>query len=76
MQTDARFDALAVEEYEDKRTGEKKSRFYRIGVAFPSKDGDGFNVILGAFPCGGKMLIRKARERDDAGTGGTYRGGR
>lgn len=69
-----KFDALAVEEYEDKRTGERKSRFYRIGAAFPAKSGEGFDVLLGAAPIGGKLLIRKSRERDEGG--GSYGGGR
>ena len=52
----SRFDAYSVREYE--ASGEKKSDWTRIGVAFAHADGKGFNVLLQAVPLDGKMVLR------------------
>ena len=33
-----------------------------IGAAFPHQDGDGFNVMLQAFPLGGKIVLRPPKK--------------
>jgi hypothetical protein len=35
-----------------------------IGLAFPHKDGDGFNIILQAFPLDGKIVCRKVEDEE------------
>ena len=37
-----------------------------IGVAFPHKDGSGFNIMLQAFPLDGKIVCREIAEGDQA----------
>ena len=49
--------AYAVEEY-DAANGKKAKTWTRIGVAFPHKDGTGFNIQLRAFPVDGRILSR------------------
>jgi hypothetical protein len=43
-----------------------------VGLAFPHKDGKGFNIILQAFPLDGKIVLREPsedheKEPDDKG---------
>jgi hypothetical protein len=52
-----RFDVFVVEDYKDK-TGEDKASWLRIGIAFPHKDGKGFNAELRAVPVSGKLVLR------------------
>lgn len=51
-----RFDAFTVREYQ--QDGETKNEWNKIGVAFPHKDGKGFNVILQAVPVDGEVYLR------------------
>jgi hypothetical protein len=44
-----------------------------LGLAFPHKDGSGFNIILQAFPLDGKIVCREITE-DDRGEGEPTRG--
>ena len=37
-----------------------------LGLAFPHKDGAGFNIILQAFPLDGKIVCREISEDDAA----------
>ncbi len=37
-----------------------------IGLAFPHKDGHGFNLILQAFPLDGKIVCREITDADEA----------
>jgi len=37
-----------------------------IGLAFPHKDGKGFNIVLQASPLDGKLVIREIAEDDAA----------
>jgi hypothetical protein len=37
-----------------------------LGLAFPHKDGNGFNIVLQAFPLDGKVVLREIAD-DDAG---------
>ena len=36
-----------------------------IGLAFPHKDGKGFNIVLQALPLDGKIVCREAGDDDD-----------
>lgn len=45
----SRLEAFTVRKYTTS-DGEEKSAWTRIGVAFPHKNGEGFNVQLDAFP--------------------------
>ena len=64
-----RYDAIMVHEYTD-RAGDKKTQFTRIGVAFPTRSGDGFMVYLRALPAPEdgqyKLLLKPPMQRDDA----------
>ena len=35
-----------------------------LGLAFPHKDGKGFNIILQAFPLDGKIVLREPSDDD------------
>ena len=35
-----------------------------LGLAFPHKDGSGFNIILQAFPLDGKIVCREIEEEE------------
>ena len=36
-----------------------------VGLAFPHKDGAGFNIILQAFPLDGKIVLRTYKEDEE-----------
>jgi hypothetical protein len=55
--TAQRFDVFVVEDYKDK-SGEEKASWLRVGIAFPHKDGKGFNAELRAVPVSGKLVLR------------------
>lgn len=59
-----RLDALTV------RESNGKSYFTRIGVAFPSKNGNGYSVLLDAVPASTdgqyKILLMEPKPREDA----------
>ena len=40
-----------------------------LGLAFPHKDGKGFNIVLQAFPLDGKIVCREVGDDEDAGGG-------
>ena len=40
------------------RAAGKKARFTEIGVAFPHKDGKGFDILLDAMPLSGRITLR------------------
>ena len=42
-----------------------KSYWTRIGVAFPHKDGKGFNIQLEVAPLNGQISLRVATEKKD-----------
>jgi hypothetical protein len=43
----------------------KKARFTEIGVAFPHRDGKGFDVLLDAVPLGGRVTLRTLSEKKE-----------
>ena len=44
---------------------EKKSKWREVGAAFAHKDGEGFDIVLEAFPVSGKVTLRKPKEKDE-----------
>jgi hypothetical protein len=43
--------------------GDNKSRWTEIGVAFPHKDGKGFDILYDAVPLSGKITLRANEEK-------------
>jgi hypothetical protein len=37
-----------------------------LGLAFPHKDGNGFNIVLQAYPLDGKIVLREIADDDPA----------
>jgi hypothetical protein len=69
------YEAVAPREYTDKNTGEQKSTFTRIGVAFPFKEKEGFSIQLDAIPAPQegvyKILLVPPRQKDNASQQGS-----
>lgn len=59
-----RLDVICGVDYE--RNGEKKTRWSRIGIAFKSKNGIGWDVTLDALPVSGKLKLVEQKPRDSA----------
>ncbi|MBS0174311.1 MAG: hypothetical protein JSR64_09780 [Nitrospira sp.] len=57
------FNVYSVREYEIE--GDKRSEWIRVGVAFPNRDGKGFNVQLTALPLDGKLVIREPKAGEE-----------
>jgi hypothetical protein len=62
--SNGRLDALAV------RESNGKSYFTKIGAAFPSRNGNGYSILLDAIPASVdgqfKILLMEPKARDDA----------
>lgn len=43
-----------------------KSRWIRVGAAWPNKDGKGFTLKFDAYPVVGRTVIREITEQSDA----------
>ncbi len=56
----SRMDVLTVEEGKD-----GKSFWYRVGVAFEAKHGDGWDVKLAALPVNGKLFLRAPKPKGE-----------
>lgn len=56
---------LTVEEYEG-ANGKAARRWTQVGVAFPHKEGTGFNVELRCLPLNGRLVILPADADDGA----------
>ena len=41
----------------------KKARFTEIGVAFPHKDGKGFDILYDAVPLSGRITLRQPESK-------------
>jgi hypothetical protein len=54
--TSSRLYAYTVREF-DGADGKKGRAWTRIGVAFPHRDGTGFNIELHSFPLDGKIVL-------------------
>ena len=63
--------AYSVREF-DGADGKKARSWTRIGVAFPHKDGTGFNVEVHSFPLDGRIVLfpadTEARDEEPAET--------
>ena len=46
---------FTVQEYE--RDGKTERSWNKVGVAFPHKEGEGFNLQLNALPLDGKLVV-------------------
>jgi hypothetical protein len=58
------FNAFTVEEYETS-AGKSGKRWTKVGVAFPHKDGTGFNIELRALPLDGRLVLLLPQEGED-----------
>jgi hypothetical protein len=54
---------FTVRQYEV--AGEKRSEWTKVGVAFPNRDGKGFNVQLHALPLSGELVIREPQADEE-----------
>jgi hypothetical protein len=45
-----------------------------IGLAFPHRDGNGFNIVLQALPLDGKIVCREVTDADEGEPGQSQRG--
>lgn len=63
--SDQMLECLSAVEYE--KAGQKKTRWNKIGVAFPLKGGVGYTLHLDALPVNGKLVIKPPMERMDKG---------
>lgn len=58
------YDVLSVEEWTDEGTGEVKTRFRNVGVAFDNSNGDGQTLIIpSGINLSGKIITKQRRER-------------
>jgi hypothetical protein len=55
--------AFLVRKY--KKNGEHRSEYTNIGAAWPHQDGDGFDIVLTAFPVNGRVTLRKNKPRTE-----------
>ena len=58
-----RWDVMSIREYTT-ATGEQKTQWTKIGVAFTNKNGS-INVVLDAFPVDGKMQLQVPLTREE-----------
>jgi hypothetical protein len=47
------------------REGKDKSRFTRIGAAWPHKSGSGFNILVDITPLNGRIVLFPADQKKD-----------
>lgn len=47
----------------------KRTRWHRVGAAWPNKDGKGFNLVFDSFPLAGRVVLREITEQDEANGG-------
>ena len=58
-----RLDAFLVDEFEV--DGHKKSSWSKIGSAWPHQDGNGYRIVLKAFPADGVVVLRTPGPKQD-----------
>jgi hypothetical protein len=49
---------IAFVAYSVRERKDKKAKFTEIGVAFPHKDGKGFDILCDAMPLSGRITLR------------------
>jgi hypothetical protein len=59
------YDVITPRDYT--RDGETKTKWTRIGVAFPTGSNRELNIQLDALPMNGKICVRERQERDSGG---------
>jgi len=62
------FNVFTVEEYDaptKEDQGHKARSWTKVGVAFPHKDGTGFNIQLKALPVDGKLIAFPAEANEE-----------
>jgi hypothetical protein len=74
--TTSRFNVFTVEEF-DAPTAEDQNRkaksWTKVGVAFPHKEGAGYNIQLRSLPVDGKLVVLPASAGEDADSGDASR---
>ena len=53
----------------------ENARWYRIGAAWPHKDGKGFGTAIRAWPTTGRIVIREATEKRQSADEAVEQGG-
>ena len=49
--------------------GEGQSAFWtKVGAAWQHEDGEGFNILLSALPVNGRLVLRKPKPQEEAGS--------
>ncbi len=56
------YDVLSARAYTD-NSGEQKTEYYKLGVAFPLKNKNGLNMKLTNFPVSGEIIVLERTER-------------
>jgi hypothetical protein len=49
---------------------EEKSRWIRVGAAWPNKDGKGLALVFDSYPVIGRIQVREISEQQPDGNGG------
>ena len=60
----AYFNVFTVREFEGS-TGQKAKSWTKVGVAFPHREGPGFNLELSALPLDGRLVALVPNENDE-----------
>lgn len=50
--------------------GKEKSRWIRVGAAWPNKDGKGLRLVFDSYPVIGRIQVREFSEQQPDGNGG------
>ena len=61
----AYFNVFAVREF-DGPTGQKAKSWTKVGVAFPHREGTGFNLELSALPLDGRLVALVPNDDEEA----------
>ena len=66
----AYFNVFTVREFEGS-TGQKAKSWTKVGVAFPHREGPGFNLELSALPLDGRLVALVPNEDDESHSPGS-----
>jgi hypothetical protein len=58
------YNAYTVENY--KKGAEDRAKWAQVGVVFPHKDGEGFDIVLTALPLNGRLSLRKPKPKAES----------
>jgi hypothetical protein len=59
-----RYDVFNVKQFEI--NGEERAEWRKVGVAFPHRDGKGFNVEIDLLPMDGRLAVRLHEPKEQA----------